>query len=219
VVAVDPRSQGRSSRTTVGNTYPQQGRDLGRVIEALDLHDLHLLGWSCGGLACYAYIEQFGTAHVRSFTVVDMSPRPFRPDGENGWAEGDLSFYLDEYLTPRIDQPEVLARFFIDSIVSREAAAEDRRRLMRMHLSTPRSAAASLLVSAMVSDYRDLAVHLSRQIPFANVVSPEWSTEARAWLSAHAPRAVVWDVQSHMGFREQSTEFNTSLTDFLMAAS
>jgi pimeloyl-ACP methyl ester carboxylesterase len=118
VIAVDPRSQGESSAVPMGNTYQQQGVDLNRLIDLLDLHDLHLLGWSYGSLACYAYVEQFGIARLRSFTAIDMSPRPFRPEGNTEWTEGNLHFYLDEYLTPLIDDPERLAQTFIDAIVN-----------------------------------------------------------------------------------------------------
>lgn len=50
VIAIDPRSQGLSSKVAHGNDYYTHGRDLNALIEALDLHDLILVGWSTGNL-------------------------------------------------------------------------------------------------------------------------------------------------------------------------
>ena len=70
-------------------------------------------------------------------------------------------------------------------------------------------------MSAMVSDYRQTAIQLDEQLPYANITSPEWSEQARAWLTANAPHASVWDMPSHLGFWEKPTEFNARLTEFL----
>ena len=43
-IAVDPRCHGKSTITHFGNTYDQQGADLGRFIEGLGLKDVVLAG-------------------------------------------------------------------------------------------------------------------------------------------------------------------------------
>jgi pimeloyl-ACP methyl ester carboxylesterase len=67
----------------------------------------------------------------------------------------------------------------------------------------------------MFSDYRELAASLGARIPFANAVRRDWLDQARPWLRRHAPDAVVWTMESHLGFWEQPTEFNERLTEFL----
>ena len=75
-ITFDPRSHGRSTVTLEGNSYPQQGRDLRALLDALELTGIHLVGWSYGALACHAAIEQEGVERVRSLTVLDQSPKP-----------------------------------------------------------------------------------------------------------------------------------------------
>jgi non-heme chloroperoxidase len=58
VITFDPRSQGRSTHIASGNPHPQHGRDLAAIIEALDVREVNLVGWSYGALAAYAYVEQ-----------------------------------------------------------------------------------------------------------------------------------------------------------------
>lgn len=84
-----------------------------------------------------------------------------------------------------------------------------------MHLTTPRHAAASLLVSAMFSDYRGLTRSLNSKFPLANAVSRDWLDQAEPWLSAHAPDAALWAMPSHLGFWDSPAEFNERLTTFL----
>jgi alpha/beta hydrolase fold len=61
VIGVDPRGHGRSARTPHGNTYPQQGQDLASFVRELDLDMVHLIGWSYGALAAYAYFDLSGS--------------------------------------------------------------------------------------------------------------------------------------------------------------
>jgi pimeloyl-ACP methyl ester carboxylesterase len=48
VIVVDPRGQGRSSVTLHGNDYATHGADLAKLIKALELRDVVLVGWSFG---------------------------------------------------------------------------------------------------------------------------------------------------------------------------
>ena len=59
VLTFDPRSHGRSTVTVAGNSYPQQGRDLLALLDALGLDRVHLVGWSYGALACYLVSAMF----------------------------------------------------------------------------------------------------------------------------------------------------------------
>jgi hypothetical protein len=54
-IVIDPRSQGRSSKPLHGNDYATHGADLARLVRALDLKDIVLVGWSFGCLQSWAY--------------------------------------------------------------------------------------------------------------------------------------------------------------------
>jgi non-heme chloroperoxidase len=63
-VAHDRRSHGRSSQPSGGNDMDTYADDLAGVIEALDLHDIVLVGHSTGGGEVARYIGRHGTSRV-----------------------------------------------------------------------------------------------------------------------------------------------------------
>ena len=63
----------------------------------------------------------------------------------------------------------------------------------------------------------DLARSLNAQVPLGNTVRRDCVDEARPWLSAHAPDAVLWTMPSHLGFWDSPAEFNERLMTFLLS--
>jgi non-heme chloroperoxidase len=215
VITLDPRSHGRSTATAGSNTYVRQGRDLVAFVEKLGLDGIHLVGWSYGALACYEAIDLAGSHGIRSLTVVDQTPRPLATGADGEWAEMDIDGFLDDFLTPVLAEPNTFATEFITWITDRTLTRSERRWLEAMHMSTARHAAASLLVSAMLSDYRDVARALDSTLPSANVLSRDSLDEARPWLSANLPHSVVWEIPSHLGFWERHADFDARFVSFL----
>ena len=64
VVAHDRRGHGRSSQASAGNDMNSYADDLAAVIEALDLHDVTVVGHSTGGGEVARYIGRHGTDRV-----------------------------------------------------------------------------------------------------------------------------------------------------------
>ncbi len=74
VVAHDRRGHGRSSQPWDGNDMDHYADDLAAVIEALDLKDVTLVGFSTGGGEVARYIGRHGTARVRKAVLVSAVP-------------------------------------------------------------------------------------------------------------------------------------------------
>src|SRR5690554_894078 len=74
VVAHDRRGHGRSSQPWDGNDMDHYADDLAAVIEALDLHDVTLVGFSTGGGEVARYIGQHGTSRVGKAVLVSAVP-------------------------------------------------------------------------------------------------------------------------------------------------
>ena len=219
VVTFDPRSQGRSTYTATGNTYPQQGLDLAALITALELGEVHLVGWSYGALAAYAYVEQSGLAGLRSFTAIDTTPKPLGSGAPGEWAEETLDGFLEEVIGPFLADPTGFADTFASWLLDRDPEPEERDWLAKMHLSTERHATASLQVSAMFCDYRGLAERLGGQVPIANAVRTNWIDEAEPWLAENVPGSVLWPIDSHLAFWDRPDDFNSRLVEFLHTGS
>ena len=74
VVAHDRRGHGRSSQPWHGNDMDHYADDLAQVIEALDLRDATLVGFSTGGGEVARYIGRHGTGRVKKAVLVAAVP-------------------------------------------------------------------------------------------------------------------------------------------------
>ncbi len=74
VVAHDRRGHGRSSQPSSGNNMDGYADDLAAVIDALDLHDITVVGHSTGGGEVARYIGRHGTARVAKAVLISAVP-------------------------------------------------------------------------------------------------------------------------------------------------
>lgn len=74
VVAHDRRGHGRSSQPWDGNDMDHYADDLAAVIDALDLKDVTLVGFSTGGGEVARYIGRHGTSKVKKAVLVSAVP-------------------------------------------------------------------------------------------------------------------------------------------------
>ncbi len=74
VVAHDRRGHGRSSQPWEGNDMDHYADDLAAVIEALDLKEVTLVGFSTGGGEVARYIGRHGTGRVKKAVLVSAVP-------------------------------------------------------------------------------------------------------------------------------------------------
>ena len=74
VIAHDRRGHGRSTQTWHGNEMNTYADDLAAVIEALDLREVTLIGFSTGGGEIARYIGRHGTSRVAQAVLVSAVP-------------------------------------------------------------------------------------------------------------------------------------------------
>lgn len=73
-IAHDRRSHGRSDQVWDNNNMDQYADDLSDLIEALDLHDVILVGHSTGGGEVTRYIGRHGTSRVARLALIGAVP-------------------------------------------------------------------------------------------------------------------------------------------------
>lgn len=73
-IAHDRRGHGRSSQPWDGNDMDTYADDLSELIEALDLRDTTMVGFSTGGGEVARYIGRHGTARVRQAALISAIP-------------------------------------------------------------------------------------------------------------------------------------------------
>ncbi|WP_327397839.1 alpha/beta fold hydrolase [Streptomyces phaeochromogenes] len=76
VIAHDRRGHGRSTQTWLGNEMNTYADDLATLIDALDLRDATLVGFSTGGGEVARYVGRHGTARLAQLVLVSAVP-PF----------------------------------------------------------------------------------------------------------------------------------------------
>jgi non-heme chloroperoxidase len=74
VIAHDRRGHGRSTQTWTGNEMNTYADDLATLIDALDLRDATLIGFSTGGGEVARYVGRHGTSRVAQLVLVSAVP-------------------------------------------------------------------------------------------------------------------------------------------------
>jgi pimeloyl-ACP methyl ester carboxylesterase len=86
VVTYDRRGFGRSDKPLTGYGYDTLSDDLDAVLQALDLHDVTLVGFSMGGGEVARYLSRHGSDRIHSVVFASAVPpyllhTPGNPDG------------------------------------------------------------------------------------------------------------------------------------------
>src|SRR3712207_3290930 len=130
VITYDRRGFGRPSRPTVGYDFDTLAEDLDKVLTALDVRDVTLVGFSLGTGELARYVGRHGTDRLRacvfieslapSFAKSDANPEGVDPAAVDGvqqairtdrfaWLTGLLADFLnlDELLGTRVSEDAV----------------------------------------------------------------------------------------------------------------
>ncbi|UOQ61175.1 alpha/beta hydrolase [Leucobacter rhizosphaerae] len=222
VIAIDPRGHGQSSKPLTGNSYPQRGRDLAEVIEALGLTNLTLAGWSFGVLDVLSYLQQNGHARVAKLILIDEPPRvPFDPANPAEWGEAGLSHdglpaYIQFLSTNRQGFLEYIASDALG--VPGERAAQDPAtvKLIADGAQTPEHIAIITGVEGLSTDLSATAIEFDGSgKPLLFFAKDEWADDARRWVGANLPHAEFATIPVHAGFLTEPGAFNARVREFL----
>ncbi|GAB4423207.1 MAG: hypothetical protein OHK0015_00530 [Chloroflexi bacterium OHK40] len=217
VIVVDPRSQGRSSKTVHGNDYATHGADLARLFAALDLRDAVLIGWSTGTLDMLGYVQHAGTGALRAAVGIDMSPRPLSVNADD-WVEGPLEEIAGawrSFLRSPQGQRDFITYYATEVMVQRELSPAELDWIVRQSLTTPHYLASALFADAMFCDYSAELQALSEAVPTLYVLAEHWAGTATAFLGRAFPRVQTAVLGGHMMFWEHPERFNATIEAFL----
>ncbi|MCS6825982.1 MAG: alpha/beta hydrolase [Caldilinea sp.] len=217
VIALDPRSHGRSSIVCHGNDYITHAADLAKFIKALDLTDVVLIGWSFGCLATWGYVRQEGLAALKAMVCIDLSPKPLSAH-EGDWVEGPLDEIAGAYhtfLRSRQGHRDFIAHYADEVMVQRELTPAEMTWIIEQSLRTPTPIAAALFASGMFSNCMEAAKQVDASLPALAVIAEHWAETATAFMRSHFPNTRTAVLGGHMMFWEHPAEFNRLLEEFL----
>jgi microsomal epoxide hydrolase len=207
VVAMDPRSQGRSSQTTDGNFPEARARDIRAVVDKLGLAPAVLVGWSLGVKELAAYVKQFGCDTVAGLVLVD---------GAAGLdQEPDLlRATLDRFLRLQRDRPAEAARF-VRGMYKKPQTPEYLERITRATLRTPTNTAVVLMLEYVASDFRPDLSKISRPTLIVAAKGPHDDMMEDMQRRIPHSRLEFMDGVGHALFVDDPQRFNSLLEDFL----
>lgn len=219
VISVDPRNHGKSSFSVKGNTYAQQGSDLGRLIETLELDHIILAGWSFGAYAALNYLEQFGTGKVDAFVVIDNPACAILEDPKE-YRAGDLAMLREfhfHYFQSEEGFREFVIKNFIDGIFFLEAPKdqEERDKILNGCLHLPLWVGDELILDGHLSDKRKIMKEVDAKIPCLYFVADYRKEEGLRCIPRDYPNSQVTALGNHMVFYEFPDKFNKILEEFL----
>jgi microsomal epoxide hydrolase len=160
VVAIDPRSQGESSKTADGNTPDGRARDLDELMRALALDHVVVVGWSQGVQDVAAYALRFGTARVAAVVLVDSAFAP-GPAGIESSPQVTQAFL--RRMAIYAAYPRDYLAGMMDAIILHKPEPAQVARWVEESLRTPTTTGIAMLVTdILTTDFRPAAAKLDK---------------------------------------------------------
>ncbi|MEO5867757.1 MAG: alpha/beta hydrolase [Sphingomonas sp.] len=214
VIALDPRSQGDSTKAGAGNTPEQRAQDLHALLAALRVRRPVLVGWSQAAQDVAAYVTRYGADDLAGIVLVDAAVS----DGAAGIAArpAATATQFARFAIYTSDQ-EAYLRGMFGAIIGRPQPAGAIDQLVATAMKTPPSTGLAMLVADMFGIDRTPA--LGKMTCPVLIVAAGTSGELdrqEAELKAipHARFARIDDA-AHAVFVDQPARFDAALADFL----
>ncbi len=217
VIAYDPRGQGMSTNTAIGNDYTTHGEDLAALIDALAIKNPILVGWSAGAHTAWAYTKLRGAASIAAMVAIDVPPKCLSHD-EDAWVAGSLDEIAavhTVYLRDAKGQASFIRRYSETAMIERSLQPEELAWLIAQSATTKPLIAAQLFASFMFGDHTAEAITVARTRPTLYYLSQGAAKKALPFIKRMLPetRHVVFG--GHMMFWEHPEAFNLVLDEFI----
>jgi len=214
VAAIDPRSQGESSKALNGNTPEARADDLHALLPQFSDSPVVMVGWSQGVQDIAAYIERHGTERIAGLVLVDSA-----------LAAGPASFEVDPAGTKQLlhrisiyaQYPREYLAGMIDASVAQPMRADRKSLLAQAAEKTPTNTGIAMLVSdVLTTDRRGVVGKIDKP---TLVVAAENSGELEALrlMARDIPGAQLSVISGagHAVFVDQPAHFSQILDRFL----
>ncbi len=211
VIALDPRSQGLTTRTESGNTCQQQAADLHAFLQALKIEHSYLVGWGSGVTVLLDYISSPEALKPEKMVFVDGSPAALKAEDYPGTMTVQqarrLVLSLEEDRAKGTEQ-------YVRSLFKQRPAESLVTELVGASMKTPLSATLSVYFDLFTGDRRPALLHVP--VPSLIMATPE-NRAVGEYMKNKIPRSsleVIDDVGSAM-FLDKPQAFNQILENFL----
>ncbi|HUO35946.1 MAG TPA: alpha/beta hydrolase [Candidatus Acidoferrum sp.] len=207
VVAMDPRAQGESEKTTEGLYPAQMAKDIRSLIEQLHLAPVVIVGWSMAVVETMAYVDQFGTKDVAGLVLVDELAGGQEP------GDAEMEFGV---LKGILEDRKNTTDYFVRKIEFHKPHPEDYiQRVIAAALETPTSDAVALLVGRYTADYRSVLPKVDKPTLVCAARSPYFDRITAMQKQISGSKLEVFDGAGHALFVDNPGQFNAAMESFL----
>jgi pimeloyl-ACP methyl ester carboxylesterase len=220
VIAIDPRSYGKSTIASHGNDYNTHIKDLVKLLNYLQLENIILVGWSFGGLVTWGYIEELGLSNVKALVNIDITPKQLSINKDD-WVGGEIDEISNNY-TYNMNSNRSLRSFMLpfttEFMVERELSKEEINEIIKYSIRTPYYIARELYASGMFLNKTKAAKLVDQSIPSCMFISEPRAGVGVPFMNRYFPNTKVFVLGRHMMFWEYPDKFNNLLDEFLSEA-
>lgn len=215
VVALDPRSQGRSEKAAEGHHLVRRGKDIGELIEHLGAAPVVVVGWSMGVHEILTHAREWGTDPFRGLVLVDMFLGVESEPGEPLPTEPMVRAMIAGLQGDRRDW----TRQWVSGMYRSEPSEEYLEAMTEAVLNTPTNSAVALISNQVLMDEQDFRPVMDElDLPVLFVASSqEWAVGEAEMVRERWPEVQVAVIEDagHALFVDRPEEFNRVLEDFL----
>lgn len=211
VYAIDPRSQGLTTKTDTGNTYHQQAADLHALLKKLNLEHCTLVGEGAGVITLLEYIASPETLRPDALVFVDWAPPGLAekeyPSQAALQQARDAAIALEDDRAKAVDQ-------LVHGLFKSQQPGPLYKELADNALKTQCSTALALLFDLVSGDRRPYFAQIS--IPVLIFDSQDHRL-AGEYMQSNISRSQLKVIENvgHALFLEKPQAFNQALEDFL----
>jgi non-heme chloroperoxidase len=212
VITLDARGTGRSEKATHGYRLSRLTHDLHELLNALDLSDVLLVGWSLGVHLVFSYLELFGADRVRGLVLIDQSPCNINGHGWN------LGAGEREHLVPVSTMLANDIGHMVPLMFVQPRGEEDAWMIPSLvQTALPAEPALHLHLEYLDQDWRDLLPTIT--VPTLVVFGKQdrfFPWQAGAYIADHVAqgRLVTFEQSAHCPFYEEAERFNQEVLEF-----
>lgn len=208
VVAMDPRSQGQSSKRADGHFPAARARDIKSVVDQLKLKPVVLVAYTSAVTEAASYVDQFGTETLAGLVLVNgIAGREYDEATLSGLLAFSNAFQLDrQKATDR----------FVRGLYKKPQSEAYIRRMTQATLRMPTDSVVALIVGGVSSDNRPALAKIDK--PTLIVVAL-----VRPWMHFYedlqkrirGSRMEIFEDAGHALFVDEAERFNTLLNSYL----
>lgn len=214
VFAMDPRSQGRSSKTYERNSPEGRAADIEALLRRVGDEPVVLVGWSQGVQDIAAYVARYGTGRIAGLVLVDSAISA----GAKSVAQDPQGVAsLLERIAILSRHPKAYIGGMHDASRAHPAGAAERARYIALSRQTPADIGLAMLVTDVLTVDRTPVLAKIDKPLLVLASSSSGELEAQRAIAAGVPgaRIVVVEDAGHALFLDQPDAFTHALAAFL----